>query len=59
MGIICGLSLDYIMYYLPPALGDYVDNVEVKFEQKRGKSTNLVGPPPQKFKPLYFLEAPH
>jgi hypothetical protein len=53
-----GIMSDYIMYYLTPALGDYVDNRMVIFGQKKGESPHLEDPPPQKFRPSIFRGPP-
>lgn len=52
--IISGLSPDYIIYYLPPPLGDYLDYVGAFFRQKRGSPPRLEDPPHQNFRPLVF-----
>jgi hypothetical protein len=49
MRIILGLYRDYIMYYLPPPLGDYLDYVGAFFRQKRGSPPRLEDPPPSNF----------
>ena len=54
MRIISGLSTDYIIYYLPPPLGDYLDYVGAFFRQKRGSPPRLEDPPLKNFRPLVF-----
>ena len=56
--IICGLSLDYIIYYLPPPLGDYLDYVGAFFRQKRGSPPRLEDPPSKILDPLFFRGHP-
>jgi len=55
MGIILGLSADYIIYYLSPPLGDNRDNAVVFFRPKKRDSPRFGRTPPQKFSHPYFL----
>lgn len=55
MGIILGLSADYIIYYLSPPLGDNRDNAVVFFRPKKRDSPKFGRTPPQKFSHPYFL----
>jgi len=48
MRIILGLYRDYIIYYLSPPLGDYLDNVDAFFRPKKGSPPYLGTLPPQK-----------
>ena len=49
MRIILGLCADYIIYYLPPPLGDYLDYVGAFFDQKKRDPLYLGDPPPSNF----------
>lgn len=52
MPIIYRLYADYIMYYLPPPLGDNRDNVDAFFDQKKRDPPYLEDPPSKNLRPL-------